>query len=133
MPPSSSDVDGRCTPHSCPLSHGRGGLTAIAAASIIAAFVLAVAPLRAEPARPAVAMHGEPKYPAGFAQFDYVNPEAPKGGALKLAGAGTFDKLNPFILKGVAAEGLTPLPAQGISLTDMALVTSSADEAFSHY
>ena len=52
-----------------------------------------------------IAMHGEPKYGPGFAHLDYVNPDAPKGGELRRAATGTFDSLNPFIIKGVAAHG----------------------------
>ena len=46
-----------------------------------------------------IAMHGEPKYPATFTHFNVVNPDAPKGGELKVAVVGTFDTLNPYILK----------------------------------
>jgi len=46
------------------------------------------------------------KYPATFQHFDYVNPDAPKGGEIKLAETGTFDNLNPFILNGVKAPGI---------------------------
>ncbi len=53
----------------------------------------------------AIAMHGTPKYPAGFPHFHYVNPKAPKGGSLWLAAQGTFDSLNPYIVKGTAASG----------------------------
>ena len=56
--------------------------------------------------RHAIAMHGEPKYAPGFKNFDYVNPDAPKGGELRLSENDTFDNLNPFILKGIAAAGL---------------------------
>lgn len=52
---------------------------------------------------------GELKYPAGFKHFDYVNPDAPKGGKLSMigtAGIVTFDSFNGFILKGDAAQGL---------------------------
>ena len=52
-----------------------------------------------------IAMHGTPKYGAGFEHFDYANPDAPKGGELRLARTGTFDSLNPFIIKGVRAYG----------------------------
>jgi microcin C transport system substrate-binding protein len=55
----------------------------------------------------AIAMHGAPKHAAGFTHFDYVNPAAPKGGSLRLNITGTFDSLNPFIVKGAAAEGTT--------------------------
>lgn len=73
----------------------------------------------------ALAMHGAPKYPATFAHFDYVNPDAPKGGTLKLAGYDTFDNLNPFIIKGVSASG-----AEIIYDT---LTEQSSDEAFTVY
>lgn len=51
-------------------------------------------------------MHGAPKYGPGSARLDYANPDAPKGGALRQAAIGTFDSLNPFALKGKAAQGL---------------------------
>ncbi len=50
---------------------------------------------------------GSPGYPAGFAHFNYVNPDAPKGGTLRLSAANqTFDSLNPIPDKGVTAAGL---------------------------
>ncbi len=52
-------------------------------------------------------LYGECKYNADFKNFDYVNPDAPKGGAVKLAETGTFDNLNPFILKGVKAPAIS--------------------------
>lgn len=52
-----------------------------------------------------IAMHGAPKYPAGFEHLDYVNPDAPKGGSLGRGLQGTFDSLNPYILKGTPAAG----------------------------
>ncbi|MDH5490293.1 MAG: hypothetical protein OEX17_10260, partial [Rhodospirillaceae bacterium] len=54
----------------------------------------------------AIAMHGEPKYQSGFKHFDYVNPAAPKGGAMSQGSLGSFDSLNGFIIKGEAADGL---------------------------
>ena len=53
-----------------------------------------------------IAIHGEPEYPADFKHLDYVNPNAPKGGAVRLSAFGTFDSLNPYILKGQPAAGL---------------------------
>jgi len=50
-----------------------------------------------------LSIYGDLKYGPGFRHFDYVNPDAPKGGDVRLAAIGTFDNLNPFILKGVAA------------------------------
>jgi microcin C transport system substrate-binding protein len=83
--------------------------------------------LGAESGKPlhAVAMHGEPKYGPNFQHFDYVNPDAPKGGEVRFAAIGSFDTFNPFVIKGQAAAGL--------GLLFETLLTSSADEAFSEY
>jgi len=51
-----------------------------------------------------ISTFGELKYPADFPYFDYVNPDAPKGGEFSTWGFGTFDSLTPFILKGNAAQ-----------------------------
>jgi len=72
-----------------------------------------------------LAMHGDLKYSSNFKHFEYVNPNAPKGGSIRLSAIGGFDSLNPFIVKGNAASG-----AAFIYET---LMTSSADEAFSVY
>lgn len=72
-----------------------------------------------------LAMHGQPKYPADFKQFDYVNPDAPKGGTLRLHALGNFDTMNPYIIKG-QAPGI-------IGLMYETLLSGSADEAFSEY
>lgn len=77
------------------------------------------------PAAHALAMHGDVKYKAGFPHFDYVNPLAPKGGDVRLAAIGTFDNLNPFLLKGVAATGAG-------NLFDT-LTVASEDEPFTRY
>ena len=65
------------------------------------------------------------KYPANFPHFDYANPDAPKGGSVKLADTGSFDSLNPFILKGVKAPG--------IPMIFDTLMVSSQDEPQSMY
>ncbi|MGO8632134.1 ABC transporter substrate-binding protein, partial [Rhizobium ruizarguesonis] len=49
----------------------------------------------------------EMKYKPGFAHFDYVNPDAPKGGDLRLSASGAFDSFNPLLAKGQTAVGLT--------------------------
>jgi len=54
----------------------------------------------------AIAMHGQPAQPAGFSHMAYVNPAAPKGGRLAQGVLGTFDSLNPFIVKGLPAQSL---------------------------
>jgi len=72
-----------------------------------------------------IAMHGNPKYNAGFEHLDYVNPDAPKGGTIRHAVRGTFNSLNPFIIKGV--------PARGRHLTFESLMKRALDEPFSLY
>ncbi len=54
----------------------------------------------------AISLIGTPKYPADFKQLDYVNPDAPKGGLVRMADIGSFDSLNPILYKGEAAAGL---------------------------
>ncbi|HVR68168.1 MAG TPA: extracellular solute-binding protein [Verrucomicrobiae bacterium] len=73
----------------------------------------------------AMAMHGDPKYGPDFPHFEYVNPDAPKGGELVMAAIGTFDTFNGFIIKGT--------PAVGLGSVYETLTTGSADEAFSRY
>ena len=76
----------------------------------------------------AIAQFGEPKYPPGFKHFDYVNPEAPKGGTLVLANPNrltSFDKFNPFTMRGN--------PAPGIGMLFESLTTGSSDEVASAY
>ena len=73
----------------------------------------------------ALAMAGTPKYAQDFKHFDYTNPNAPKGGDVKLATVGTFDSLNPFIIRGVAATG--------IGLMYDTLTVQSLDEPFTQY
>ena len=53
-----------------------------------------------------LSLYGECKYFADFKNFEYVNPNAPKGGTVKLAETGSFDNLNPFILKGLKAPNI---------------------------
>ena len=93
--------------------------------ALMASSVLAFTPAFAAEKVPGIALYGEPKYQPGFTHFDYVNPDAPKGGAVKLAETGTFDSVNPFILKGVKAPG--------IGDTFETLMVSSLDEPMSMY
>ncbi|MCF1474211.1 MULTISPECIES: extracellular solute-binding protein [Rhizobium/Agrobacterium group] len=58
--------------------------------------------------RHAIGLIDAPKYPEGFQRFDYVNPDAPKDGELKLSANGTFDTFNPVLDKGQLAAGLLP-------------------------
>lgn len=59
--------------------------------------------------RHAISTFGYVKYPKNFNNFDYVNPEAPKGGIVKFGVEGGFNNLNQFILKGLSASGLSYL------------------------
>mgnify|MGYP006921755312 CR=1 FL=1 len=61
----------------------------------------------------AIAMHGAPALPADFTHMPYANPDAPKGGDMRLASLGTFDTLNPYTLRGEAA----PEPRPHLKLT----------------
>ena len=78
----------------------------------------------------AIALHGTPKYPENFKHLNYVNPGAPKGGTLKQHVIGTFDSLNPFIVKGEPAAGLNYLRS---GLLYESLMQNSSDEPFSLY
>ena len=73
-----------------------------------------------------MAWGGEPRYPESFAHFDYVRPDAPRGGLVRLAGMGTFDSLNPFTLRGMAADGTGTLMFESLAV-------ASWDEPFSVY
>ncbi len=84
-------------------------LSAVAAASLAAPPVLSGL-ARGETMDGVIRAHGdslvgEPKYPPGFPHFGYVNPDAPKGGAVRLSSPGGFDSFNPYIVKGSAARG----------------------------
>lgn len=57
----------------------------------------------------ALSLHDEPKYQPGFTHFDYVNPVAPKGGKVTLPALGTFDTLNPYVLKGISPSDASAL------------------------
>ncbi len=102
--------------------------TAAAALAFIATAVVSLAP-GAGASQPrvshALSLTGEPKYGPDFRNLDYANPDAPKGGDLRLHQIGTFDSLNPFIIKGVA-------PA-GINLIYETLMTSTSDDMSAEY
>lgn len=72
-----------------------------------------------------LAMVGAPKYSEADTHLDYANPDAPKGGELKQAAIGTFDTLNPYSIKGRAAQGL--------NLVTDRLMTRVWDEPFTMY
>lgn len=76
--------------------------------------------------RHALAMHGEPAYGPGFSHFSYANPDAPKGGRLTEGIAGTFDSINPFVIRGNPFQ-----PFRGYVVES--LMVRSQDEPFTVY
>lgn len=82
-------------------------------------------PVGAEAAH-GVSIDGALKYPPDFKHFDYVSPEAQKGGDLVLHALGSFDKFNPYTLKGVAPDGMSELVFETLTI-------SSMDETFARY
>ncbi len=72
-----------------------------------------------------ISLYGELKYGPDFKQFDYVNPDAPRGGEVRLATSVAFDTFNPFVIKGN--------PATGVGFLYSPLVEFSRDEVFAGY
>ncbi len=108
----------------CRMSHLRFFSLCIAALSATAACL----PTASQAAH-GYALWGNLKYPAGFAHFDYVNPQAPQGGELQLVSnsrASNFDKYNPFTIKGSA-------PAYLSDFIFESLLAGSMDETASAY
>ena len=105
-------------------------------AAALLASLTTPAPANAEP-RHAIAMHGEPALAAGFTHFPYVNPAAPKGGRIVEGLVGSFDSLNPFIIKGLPAHGLRAPLVSGANIVAGTVVESlmvrSFDEPFTLY
>jgi microcin C transport system substrate-binding protein len=83
------------------------------------------APAAGETRHHALSLVGEPKYGPDFKSFDWVNPEAPKGGTLRSFVEGSFDSLNPFSVKGA--------PAASLGLIFDSLMTNSPDEPSAQY
>ncbi len=91
------------------------------------AALLALSP--AAHAAHAFSLYDTPKYPPGYTHFDYLNPDAPRGGEIYLANPDSrtsFDKFNPFSMKGVAAAGVSNLMFESLAIT-------SADEIATMY
>ena len=118
----------RARPDAIAAARGRARRTW--ALALATALMLATGPARAqeEAGETVIVSHGistfgDLKYPADFKHFDYVNPDAPKGGTMSFRGTGasqTFDSLNPFILKGEPAQGPGPAlrqPARRLGAT----------------
>jgi len=96
-------------------------------AALALAALLACAPALAQEKvwHHAGSLIGKPKYPEGFARFDYVNPDAPVGGQVRLSADGTFDTFNPILPQGATGSGL--------GLVFETLTTPSLDEVSTEY
>jgi microcin C transport system substrate-binding protein len=110
-----------------------GAFAAVAPAFAVATALPVASPVRAEAAtgepvwRHALSLFGNVKYPADFARFDYVNPDAPKGGVVRQIMIGTFDNFNP------AVAGVKGSFAGAVGLIYESLTTSSEDEVSTEY
>src|SRR6202012_3765093 len=98
------------------------------------AIVLAVSGVGTTSAEPvhALAMHRTPALPANFAHMPYANPDAPKGGRLVQGLLGTFDSLNPLIVRGIAVQEVRS-QGFGRGYVYESLMTRGDDEAFTLY
>ena len=99
------------------------------ARTLVLALAIPFLPLNADaqeiPWRHALSLMGDIKYPAGFKHYSYVNPNAPKGGLLRLGVDGTFDSFNHIITRGTVAAG--------VSTIYDTLMTASLDEVATEY
>ena len=101
----------------------------LGAVVLVASAVTAHAQAPGNQADHAIAMLGSPKYAPDFTHFDYVNPTAPKGGKLRLHTLGSFDSLNPYIVRGKPAVGVH----HGAGIYFETLAKRSRDEPFTLY
>jgi len=108
---------------------GRVLVWLIAAISFLA---FSLQPAMSEP-KHAIAMQGEPALPADYTHFDYANPDAPKGGNITYCVVGSFDNLNPFILKSLRTTARGMMDLNYGNLVFEPLMTRNYDEAFSLY
>ena len=95
------------------------------AVGFVAAAGIYPGPAHAEPVH-AIAMHGTPALAEGFTTFPYVNPDAPKGGRVTLGSPGSFDNLNPMIVRGEPVQGIREFVVES-------LMARSQDEPFTLY
>jgi len=95
-------------------------------ALLLGVAILSVGAAHASEPRHAIAMHGEPAMPAGFTRLPYADPAAPKGGRLVQGVLGTFDSLNPLIVKGISVPSIRGLVVES-------LMARGYDEPFTLY
>jgi peptide/nickel transport system substrate-binding protein len=109
------------------LAFRRTGVCALLGSLLASGLSLAIGATRLSAAETsAIAMHGAPAQPAGFIQMPYANPDAPKGGRLVWGLSGTFDSLNPLIVKGLAVQQIRGFVVES-------LMARGYDEPFTLY
>ncbi|MCA0279208.1 MAG: extracellular solute-binding protein [Proteobacteria bacterium] len=101
-------------------------------AAVAATALFAPQAAYAEPVH-GISMHGQPALPQDFKNFPYANPDAPKGGKITYCVIGSFDNLNPFIIKSLRTTARGMIDTIYGNLVFESLMQRSADEAFSIY
>jgi peptide/nickel transport system substrate-binding protein len=122
--------DRRVSRRSC-VGNLADGTRLVGALAVTLLMLLRAGPLSAEPSH-AIAMHGAPALPADYDHLPYANPDAPKGGRLVQGLLGTFDSLNPMIVRGIAVQQ-TRGNGFDRGYVYESLMTRSDDEAFTLY
>lgn len=107
------------------------GCAGLAAGFAVAALLTLTASAGLAEPRHGIAMHGDPALPADFDRLAYANPDAPKGGRITYGFVGSFDSLNPFIVKGTSPRGLWD-ETLGRNVWE-SLLSRNRDEPFSLY
>src|SRR6202171_3467657 len=124
-----------CRPARCRAA--RASIIALAGALALLHGASGSTPAGAGEAHYAIAMHGEPVLAEGFKAARYVNPDALKGGRLVEGVLGSFDSLNPFIVKGLVAQGIRSPFVSGSNVISGYVVESlmarGFDEPFTLY
>ena len=99
---------------------------------LICAMALAAPPASSGEPSHGLSYFGDLKYGPDIAHFDYANPDAPKGGRIRIPGIGTFNNLNPFVDKGNLVYSISPAGGLGSYILD-SLMRRSEDELASYY
>ena len=94
--------------------------------ALLAVLILSAADARTAEPRHAIAMHGKPALGQDFRELRYANPSAPRGGRLVQGVLGTFDSLNPMIVRGLAVQSIRGYVIEG-------LMARGYDEPFTLY
>jgi peptide/nickel transport system substrate-binding protein len=114
------------------LAFGRLSVGAMLSFAFALASTLTIAADRSAAETQAIAMHGAPVLPDGFTHLPYFNPEAPKGGRLTWGVLGTFDSLNPMIVRGLPVQQVRPYGYERGYVVE-SLMARGEDEPFTLY